>query len=108
MSPYYKIPMELHETSSHIVFRVAGPSAREITILYDKESLHGIMWKNDPNDMSLQILAADDEWFYTIMTTVPDDMESHGPLFRHLLETLKRDGCNASSAHIVKIVFRRF
>lgn len=108
MSPYYKIPMELHETSSHIVFRVAGPSAHEITILYDKESLHGIMWENDPNDMSLQILAADDEWFYTIMPTVPNDTESHGPLFRHLLETLKRDGSNASSAHIVKIAFRRF
>lgn len=67
MSPYYKMPMELHETASHLFFRVAGPEAREVAVVYDRKSHVGIMWENAPGDMQMQILASDGKWFYAVM-----------------------------------------
>lgn len=109
MSPYYKMPMELHETSSHLFFRVAGPEAREVSVLYDRRSLGGIMWENTPSDMQMQILASDGEWFYAVMPgTGGADGEAHGPLFSYVQKALSvQEPDAAGHSYIVKMRFRK-
>lgn len=107
MSPYYKLPMELHETASHLFFRVAGPGAGEISVVYDRESMEGIMWENTPSDMPMQILGSDGEWFYAVMPeTNVADAESHGPLYSYVQEALDvHDSDAADRSYLVKIRF---
>lgn len=108
MSPYYKLPMELHETSSHVFFRVAGPQARETSIVYDKRSKKGIRWESEPCDMQMQILASDGEWFYAVMPELPETDELHGPFFRYVHNALQKQGMSeAEHSYIVKIQFGR-
>lgn len=109
MSPYYKMPMELHETSSHLFFRVAGPEAREVSVVYDREGSVGIMWENAPSDMQMQILASDGEWFYAVMPgTGGADGEAHGPLFSYVQKALSvQEPDAADHSYIVKMRFRK-
>ena len=105
-SPYYKVPMELHETSSHVVFRVAGPDAQEITVLYDKNTWKGVRWKNAPTDMQMQILGADKDYFYAIMPEIGPDDDNHGPLFRYVREKAESlDSESVENSYVVKISF---
>lgn len=107
-SPYYKLPMELHETSSHLFFRVAGPQARETSVVYDKHTKKGIRWENEPADMQMQILASDGEWFYAVMPQTIEGDQPHGPLYRYVNESLQAQQMSpAELAHIVKIRFAR-
>ena len=109
MSPYYKMPMELHETASHLFFRVAGPEAREVSVVYDSGSSTGIMWENAPSDMQMQILGSDGKWFYAIMPEtggVDDGM--HGPLYGYVQKALsEKEPDAADHSYIVKIRFRK-
>lgn len=109
MSPYYKMPMELHETSSHLFFRVAGPEAREVSVVYDSGSSTGIMWENAPSDMQMQILGSDGKWFYAIMPeTGGADDGMHGPLYGYVQKTLsEKEPDAADHSYIVKIRFRK-
>lgn len=106
MSPYYKLPMEMHETASHVFFRIAGPQASEISIVYDKRSGKGIRWKNEPYDMQMQILASDGEWFYAIMPELAESDEQHGPFFRYVYNALQKQEMSADKhSYVVKIRF---
>lgn len=107
MSPYYKMPMELHETASHLFFRVAGPEAREVSVVYDSGSSTGIMWENAPSDMQMQILGSDGEWFYAIMPeTGGADDGMHGPLYGYVQKALsEKEPDAADHSYIVKIRF---
>lgn len=109
MSPYYKMPMELHETASHLFFRVAGPEAREVSVVYDSGSSTGIMWENAPSDMQMQILGSDGEWFYAIMPeTGGADDGMHGPLYGYVQKALsEKEPDAADHSYIVKIRFRK-
>lgn len=109
MSPYYKMPMELHETASHLFFRVAGPEAREVSVVYDSGSSKGIMWENAPSDMQMQILGSDGEWFYAIMPeTGGADDGMHGPLYGYVQKALsEKEPDAADHSYIVKIRFRK-
>lgn len=109
MSPYYKMPMELHETASHLFFRVAGPEAREVSVVYDSGSSTGIMWENAPSDMQMQILGSDGEWFYAIMPeTGGADDGMHGPLYGYVQKALsKKEPDAADHSYIVKIRFSK-
>lgn len=109
MSPYYKMPMELHETASHLFFRVAGPEAREVSVVYDSGSSTGIMWENAPSDMQMQILGSDGKWFYAIMPeTGGADDGMHGPLYGYVQKALsEKEPDAAGNSYIVKIRFRK-
>ncbi len=109
MSPYYKMPMELHETASHLFFRVAGPEAREVSVVYDSGSSTGIMWENAPSDMQMQILGSDGMWFYAIMPeTGGADDGMHGPLYGYVQKALSdKEPDAADHSYIVKIRFRK-
>lgn len=109
MSPYYKMPMELHETASHLFFRVAGPEAREVSVVYDSGSSTGIMWENAPSDMQMQILGSDGKWFYAIMPeTGGADDGMHGPLYGYVHKALsEKEPDAADHSYIVKIRFRK-
>ena len=108
MSPYYKLPMEMHETSSHVFFRVAGPQASEISIVYDKRSGKGIRWKNEPCDMQMQILASDGEWFHAIMPESAGSDEQHGAFFSYVDSALQKQGMSADKhSYVVRIRFGR-
>lgn len=109
MSPYYKMPMELHETASHLFFRVAGPEAREVSVVYDREGSVGIMWENAPSDMQMQILGSDGKWFYAIMPeTGGADDGMHGPLYGYVQKALsEKEPDAADHSYIVKIRFRK-
>ena len=105
MSPYYKMPMELHETASHLFFRVAGPEAREVSVVYDRESSTGVMWENTPSDMQMQILGSDGEWFYAIMPASSGaEGEAHGPLYGYVQNAVsEKEPDAADHSYIVKI-----
>ena len=108
-SDYYKLPMELHETDTHLFIRVAGPSAKDVNIVYDKQSAKGVRWQNLTNDMTLRISASDGEWFYAIFPElqVEDDCD-HGPLHRYITNELKKyDPKYLQKSIIVKIKFRK-
>lgn len=109
MSPYYKMPMELHETASHLFFRVAGPEAREVSVVYDRESSTGVMWENTPSDMQMQILGSDGEWFYAILPASGGaEGEAHGPLYGYVQKALsEKEPDAADHSYIVKIRFRK-
>ena len=109
MSPYYKMPMELHETASHLFFRVAGPEAREVSVVYDSGSSTGIMWENAPSDMQMQILGSDGKWFYAIMPeTGGADDGMYGPLYGYVQKALsEKEPDAADHSYIVKIRFRK-
>ncbi len=109
MSPYYKMPMELHETASHLFFRVAGPEAREVSVVYDSGSSTGIMWENAPSDMQMQILGSDGKWFYAIMPeTGGADDGMHGPLYGYVQKALsEKEPDAADHSYIVKIRFSK-
>lgn len=109
MSPYYKMPMELHETASHLFFRVAGPEAREVSVVYDSGSSTGIMWENAPSDMQMQILGSDGMWFYAIMPeTGGADDGMHGPLYGYVQKALsEKEPDAADHSYIVKIRFSK-
>ena len=109
MSPYYKMPMELHETASHLFFRVAGPEAREVSVVSDSGSSPGIMWENAPGDMQMQILGSDGKWFYAIMPeTGGADDGMHGPLYGYVQKALsEKEPDAADHSYIVKIRFRK-
>lgn len=109
MSPYYKMPMELHETASHLFFRVAGPEAREVSVVYDRESSTGVMWENTPSDMQMQILGSDGEWFYAIMPASGGaEGEAHGPLYGYVQKALsEKEPDAADHSYIVKIRFSK-
>ena len=108
-SPYYKMPMELHETASHLFFRVAGPEAREVSVVYDSGSSTGIMWENAPSDMQMQILGSDGKWFYAIMPeTGGADDGMHGPLYGYVQKALsEKEPDAADHSYIVKIRFSK-
>ena len=109
MSPYYKMPMELHETASHLFFRVAGPEAREVSVVYDRESSTGVMWENTPSDMQMQILGSDGEWFYAILPASGGaEGEAHGPLYGCVQRAVsEKEPDAAGNSYIVKIRFRK-
>lgn len=101
--------MELHETASHLFFRVAGPEAREVSVVYDSGSSTGIMWENAPSDMQMQILGSDGKWFYAIMPeTGGADDGMHGPLYGYVQKALsEKEPDAADHSYIVKIRFRK-
>ena len=109
MSPYYKMPMELHETASHLFFRVAGPEAREVAVVYDRRSCGGIMWENAPGDMQMQILASDGKWFYAVMPETGGAEDGpHGPLYSYVRRALAEQEPDAAGhSYLVKIRFRK-
>lgn len=109
MSPYYKMPMELHETASHLFFRVAGPEAREVAVVYDRRSHGGIMWENASGDMQMQILASDGKWFYAVMPETGGAEDGpHGPLYSYVRRALaEQDPDAAGHSYLVKIRFRK-
>ena len=109
MSPYYKMPMELHETASHLFFRVAGPEAREVAVVYDRRSHVGIMWENAPGDMQMQILASDGKWFYAVMPETGGAEDGpHGPLYSYVRRALAEQEPDAAGhSYLVKIRFRK-
>lgn len=109
MSPYYKMPMELHETASHLFLCVAGPEAREVSVVYDSGSSTGIMWENAPSDMQMQILGSDGKWFYAIMPeTGGADDGMHGPLYGYVQKALsEKEPDAADHSYIVKIRFSK-
>lgn len=109
MSPYYKMPMELHETASHLFFRVAGPEAREVAVVYDRRSCGGIMWENARGDMQMQILASDGKWFYAVMPETGGAEDGpHGPLYSCVRRALAEQEPDAAGhSYLVKISFRK-
>jgi len=37
MSDYYKLPMDLHETDSHMYFHACGHSSEDVCFVYDRD-----------------------------------------------------------------------
>lgn len=111
-SDYYKLPMELHETSSHLYFRAAGPEASDCMFIYDRETHRGIRWSDAAGSVNfpVRILTSDSDWFYAVFPeTVPGIDARGGLLYDSILSGLESAGKDpASGPYIVRIKFRRF
>lgn len=110
MSDYYKLPMDLHETDTHLYFHAAGPGASDCIFIYDRGSGKGIRWTNAPGSVTVPVpvLASDGDWFYTIFPEIDPDMGKDGDiLFRFIVSELEKRGAPISSGpYIVKFNFR--
>ena len=106
MSNYYKLPMDLHETDTHLYFHAAGPGASDCIFLYDKRSMSGIRWESAPGEVTVPVpvLSSDSEWFYTIFPELASGMDVKGdPLYDSIVSALRQTGKNElSGPYIVK------
>ena len=107
MSNWYKLPMDLHETDSHLYFHASGPGASDCIFLYDKGSRKGIRWANEPGSVTVMtpVLASDRDWFYTVLPELdPAMMDLKGdPLYDYAVAWLSEKGLNiANGPYIVK------
>lgn len=112
-TPYYKLPLYLHETATQMYFSCGGPEANDHFFIFDKTTFKGIHWVHDKNDPTALFLmkASDKDFFYGVFSdynnyaveSIPKEME---PLKRFLIEekniNLNGDSMNPS---IVKIKF---
>lgn len=112
-TPYYKLPLYLHETTTQMYFSCGGPEANDHFFIFDKNTFKSIHWIHDKNDPTALLLmkASDKNFFYGVfsdynnydMESIPKDME---PLKKFLIEkkgiNLNGDSMNPS---IVKIKF---
>lgn len=109
MSGYYKLPMDLHETDTHLYFHAAGPGATDCIFIYDRNSRRGIRWDNTPGTVTVPVpvLASDDDWFYTIFPEIDDEMGVGGDLlFRAIISEIEKSGVPVSSGpYIVRFKF---
>lgn len=64
---YYKLPMDLHLTSSHAYFHACGPGAEDTGFVLGTDSGKGIRWTNEGGDMALNLFGADEDSFYALM-----------------------------------------
>lgn len=100
MSEYYKLPMDLHETDTHLYFHAAGPGASDCIFIYDRDTRRGISWTNAPGTVTVPVpvLASDGDWFYTIFPEIDDEMgEGEDLLFRAIISELEKNGVPVSS-----------
>lgn len=105
-SDYYKLPMELHETTSHLYFRVAGKGAVEECFIYNLTNKHALRWKELADDYELKIQGADDGWFYAIAPRLDGESKRHGPLYSYVEGCFRKiDNPSPSQLYIIKIKF---
>lgn len=104
-APYYKLPMDMHHTSTHMYFHCCGPGATDVNFIYDYKG-NGIRWQNGMSDSNLKILASDDKYFYMVYNNSGINKTGKGPLATYL-ETLCFDkfNDNASNVWLVKFSF---
>lgn len=107
-SDYYKLPMSFYETQKSIFLKVCGPQAKEINIVYNKDSSNGIRWNNLLDDLSMQISASDSEYFYAILPELQmEDIKLHGPFYKFVIERLrKQDQKWFQKTYLVKVKFK--
>ena len=64
-SPYYKLPMDLLETETHLYFWSGGPGGTTHEFLYTKVNKNGIHWTSG-DKIPFNFMAADSGWFYSV------------------------------------------
>ena len=114
-APYYKMPIYFKETKENLFFKVAASEANEANFVYSTSKNKGVHWMSSQDDPHIQILASDDDYFYTsifnhdIEKYKVDNPDTHGALFRVIAETIIKKGAinnDNSNPIIVKIKFK--
>ncbi len=107
-SDYYKLPMELHETTKHLYFRVAGKDAIEHCFVYNLATKKAISWKDCQDDYELRIQGADKNWFYAITPYLDNDEQvEHGPFYNYVSNRIHGiDETSRFHFYIVKIKYK--
>lgn len=112
---YYKLPSDFKETKENLFFKAAISEANEANFVYSTSKNKGVNWISKQDDPHIQILASDDEYFYTtifnhdIERYKSDNPDVHGALFRLIAETIiERGAIDSSNSNplIVKIKFK--
>lgn len=107
VSDFYKLPMNLHETASHLCFDAVGPKAVETCFVYDRRSKRGIRWTSRPGDLPMRVVASDDAYFYLVLPDFAPVAENPGPLTA-FVSALLPDASNPDSMYIVRLKFSEF
>lgn len=106
-SPFFKLPIYLHETATQLVFNAAGTDAVEHNFLYDKEHNKGIRWQTTKGDPTIRISASDKTSFYIFLPGfTPGSNEQPGPLVAYIQNQLKQSATNANDLFIIKLKFK--
>lgn len=102
---YFKLPIYLHETTTHLSFNAVGPEATEYTFLYDKQSRQGIRWYSKKGDPVIRISASDKDSFYIFLPDfIFDKKNDPGPLVKYIQNKLKS---NSDGLIILKLKFKK-
>ncbi len=107
LSPYYKLPMDLHHTSTHMFFHCCGPGASDINFIYD-ESGKGFRWQSG-NSGNVKILGSDTDYFYMIYDPNNVMDKDSDPMIGFLSEEFhNKVGNYSENVWLVKLKFKPF
>ncbi len=106
---YYKLPMDLHLTSSHAYFHACGPGAEDTGFVLGTDSGKGIRWTNEGGDMALNLFGADEDSFYALMLPCESyGSPGHGALYSLVAGYLLKEGQSPDGTYVVRIKFKDF
>lgn len=84
-SNFYKLPMNLFETDDYLTFIASAPQASSHNFVYSKDDNKGIQFYAPGIDRDMpQFLAADEDFVYCMVQSLPDDTSNSNPLVKHL------------------------
>ena len=108
LSPYYKLPMDLHHTSDHMFFHCCGPEASDINFIYD-ESGKGVRWQSGASGYNVKILGSDKDYFYIIYNPNNVVDKNSDPMLGLLSEEFhNKVGDYSENVWLVKLKFTPF
>jgi len=106
VAAYYKLPMGLCRTDTHLYFHCCGPDASDVNYIYDEETGRGINWISGPMDHTARILAATEEEFLVLYQNLEGGLPEVGALANFIRkEYLKLGFDDENAQYIVRVRF---
>lgn len=105
MSEYYKLPMELCQTKSHLFFHCCGPNAVDHNFIYSLNGKSGIHWISEQMDFIAKVIGADKEHIYVFYSTIDSTDSNVGVLTKYINQEFAKRSMTGES-FIVKLKFK--
>ena len=99
-SDYFKLPMECHEAGDYAAFRVAGPNASEVSLIFNSKNGKGLYWINKGSEVDLRILGSTGESFICIVS-IPERSDSLGPFAEYVMNEAERQQLDKSKDYLL-------
>jgi hypothetical protein len=111
-STYYKTPLCIQQTDKHLFFSAVGPNAMQVNFLIDRETLSGINWVHEDENISRPffILGSDENYLYGLFdsytTYTSQEIEYLDPFWKYLIKTKEAKLDESDNPMVVKVKFK--